>query len=78
MDVEKKVRFSKYEQVFYIPNKKQKDDIYMLSDRRNPVIKKRKNKIKKEVKKTKKRIGRFFLLLGVVIALIFVAEKFDD
>lgn len=75
MSGEKKVTFSDFDQVFYIPNKSDKKT-YTLSNREGGQLKKRKKNIIKIVyKKTKKVVGRFTIVVLLVISLLIKIDN---
>lgn len=65
---ESTVKFSEYNEIFYIPNRHDKNT-YILPNQTG-ILKKSKKKLLKRVYKKIKKIGRFTILIILVVVLV--------
>lgn len=75
MSSEKKVTFSEFDQVYYIPNKRDKESYTLINREGGKLIKRKKNIVKRVYKKTK-IVGRFTII--ALLAFLSLIIKIDE
>lgn len=76
MSGEKKVIFSDFDQVYYIPNRFDRESYTLYNREGGKIIKRKKTIVKRVYKKTKKVVGRFTIIALLTVLRLLI--KIDD